>query len=199
MELVGPLWTTMATSPSNVSVLVGRTIVFVTFAMLVARLWIWRNRAGVMLVVKLVFGWDSINVVVIGAACQKLVGLTTSPLVLTETRLVPALLLVKADQPRPRLVRVTEALVELSNVIGVLISSSAASIIKLSSSSSIDALVVVDCKKPAVILLNVTSFVAPNSIAVRKFVTLVFVSQVAPSPKLVLLAAALAVALVPEK
>ena len=75
-------------SPLN-ELVVGRAMVEVTPVLDIARLWMCRFRAATIFVVALVEGSNSTNLVTIGATCQKLVGLTTSPLVLYKTGLVP--------------------------------------------------------------------------------------------------------------
>ena len=110
---------TTAVSPLNVEALVGNSNVFVVLLMLEERLWMIRFREFVAAFVEFVIGAENATVVAIGACCQKLVGLTTSPLVETETRPVPALLFVRADHPSPRLVRVVAALEVLLNPSGL--------------------------------------------------------------------------------
>ena len=107
---------TTAVSPLNVEALVGNSNVFVVLLMLEERLWMIRFREFVAAFVEFVIGAENATVVAIGACCQKLVGLTMSPFVFTETILVPALVLIKAGHPRPIAVRKFVTLVLVSHV-----------------------------------------------------------------------------------
>ena len=92
---------------------------------------------------------------------------------------VTLLVLVRAGSGRPTLVRTTFGAPKLTE------SSKYQAPINSPFTTLID-------PEPPTMASNVTSFDAPNPIAVRKFVTLAFVSHVAPRPRLVRLTPATA-------